>query len=129
MTEQIGQMAERIDRRLSVLEQLYPGTNRVFADRDGEWSLPLLRREIEAALSRTPSVGEDEVERVALAIIRAVSPDFNDEMWLLAIKSHRELEAQFGKTYSDGSGLVPDAIKRARAAIAALSSPSMRGGT
>ncbi|HYD38081.1 MAG TPA: helix-turn-helix transcriptional regulator [Allosphingosinicella sp.] len=42
---------QRIDRRLEALEQLYPGMNRVFADRDGEWSLPLLRREILAALS------------------------------------------------------------------------------
>lgn len=57
-SEQISERAARIDRRLAVLEQLYPGTNRVFADRDGEWSLPLLRREI-AALSQRNDIVEE----------------------------------------------------------------------
>lgn len=52
MTDKQAETLERIDRRLHALEQMYPGTNRVFADRDGEWSLPSLRNDIHAALSR-----------------------------------------------------------------------------
>lgn len=43
-----GELVERIDRRLLSIEQTYPGTNRRFADRDGEWSMASVRADIRA---------------------------------------------------------------------------------
>lgn len=71
-----------------------------------------------------PSIGMDERETIARALIEALDgKPLTDGMWAEALKSHRQLESEFGDQWLKSRSMTADAFRQADAIIALSATP------